>query len=89
MQELGSQLNILLSALSFLSHTHICDHDLPDEKVAGGFPLPTMLWILTPRGGGVTSDVSTRGRQSSIPYPYTLLSGSLIMGRFTCLYEYD
>ena len=31
-------------------------------------------------GGGVTSDVSTRGRQSSIPYPYPLLPRSLYTG---------
>ena len=35
---------------------HLCE-----EKVAGGFPSPTKVQVFTPRGGGVTSDVSTRG----------------------------
>ena len=53
---------------------------MSDGKVTGGFPSPTMVYVFNPWGGGVTSDVSTMGRQSSIPYPYTLLSRSLYNG---------
>ena len=40
-------------------------------------------------GSGVTLEVSTRGRQSSITNTCPLLSRSLTMGQFTCFFEYD
>ena len=45
-------------------HTSLCE-----EKVTGGFPSPTTVWVFTPRGCGVTSDVSTRGETILNPLP--------------------
>ena len=55
-------------AVSLVRHTCV------GWKCHWGLPFTNDGVVFHSTGGGVTSDVSTRGGLSSIPYPYSLLS---------------